>query len=69
MRVDDMDIAALPNARTRRNKQVGFNGAGEPILLDPAETGALGYIISGTFEKGANKQVPSIILGNGKQII
>lgn len=53
LRVDDMDIPEFPSARYRRNKQVGFDELGKPILLDPAETGSLGYIILGTFEKGA----------------
>ncbi|MEX6385399.1 tail fiber domain-containing protein [Providencia hangzhouensis] len=52
LRVDDMDIAALPKAQDRRNKQIGFNGAGLPELLDPVDTGALGYILVDSFEQG-----------------
>lgn len=53
LRVDDMDIPAFPKVSDRRNKQVGFNGLGYPTLLDPVETGALGYQLVDSFEKGA----------------
>lgn len=53
LRVDDMDISALPKASERSNKQIGFDSLGIPTLLDPAETGALGYILVDSFEKGA----------------
>ncbi|MBP6083731.1 MAG: hypothetical protein KA732_21040 [Providencia sp.] len=52
-RVDDIDIPAFPSISERRNKQIGFNSSGIPTLLDPAETGALGYILVDSFEKGA----------------
>ncbi|WP_336432251.1 glycosyl hydrolase family 28-related protein [Providencia rettgeri] len=53
LRVDDMDIAAFPKATERRNKQIGFDNSGSPTLLDPVETGALGYVLVDSFEKGA----------------
>lgn len=53
LRVDDVDIPAFPSISERRNKQIGFNNSGMPTLLDPAETGALGYIFVDSFEKGA----------------
>ncbi|MER3366534.1 hypothetical protein ABQD47_18135 [Providencia rettgeri] len=53
LRVDDIDIPALPKVSERRNKQIGFDSSGMPTLLDPAETGALGYILVDSFEKGA----------------
>ncbi|MGM0935373.1 MAG: hypothetical protein ACQEWL_01945 [Pseudomonadota bacterium] len=53
LRVDDMDIAAFPKATERRNKQIGFDKSGSPTLLDPVETGALGYVLVDSFEEGA----------------
>ncbi|MDH2394326.1 right-handed parallel beta-helix repeat-containing protein [Providencia rettgeri] len=53
LRVDDIDIPALPKVSERRNKQIGFDNLGMPTLLDPAETGALGYILVDSFENGA----------------
>lgn len=53
LRVDDIDISSFPKASARRNKQIGFDSSGIPTLLDPAETGALGYIFIDSFEKGA----------------
>ncbi|MER1911482.1 M14 family zinc carboxypeptidase [Proteus mirabilis] len=53
LRVNDKDIQALPSAEQRRNKQLGFDNEGYPQLLDPAETGALGYVLMDSFEKGA----------------
>lgn len=53
LRVTDKDIPALPNADERRNKQLGFDINGSPALFDPGETGALGYILIDSFEKGA----------------
>ncbi|MEX6144640.1 glycosyl hydrolase family 28 protein [Providencia hangzhouensis] len=52
-RVDDIDIPALPKVSERRNKQIGFDNSGMPTLLDPAETGALGYVLVDSFEQGA----------------
>ncbi|EMB3084224.1 tail fiber domain-containing protein [Providencia rettgeri] len=52
LRVDDMDVLAFPKAQERRNKQIGFNGSGLPELLDPVDTGALGYILVDSFEQG-----------------
>lgn len=53
LRVADKDIPALPGTSVRRNKQLGFDNNGLPLLLDPAETGALGYVLMDSFEKGA----------------
>ncbi len=53
LRVKDKPIPALPSAEQRRNKQLGFDNEGYPQLLDPAETGSLGYILVDSFEKGA----------------
>lgn len=47
------NIPALPSIPERRNKQVGFDNSGNPVLLDPAETGDLGYILIDSFEDGA----------------
>nr|ELR5228764.1 hypothetical protein [Providencia rettgeri] len=48
-----MDISAFPKATERRNKQIGFDNSGMPTLLDPVETGALGYVLVDSFEEGA----------------
>lgn len=53
LRVADKDIPALPGTAVRRNKQLGFDNNGMPLLLDPAETGALGYVLVDSFEDGA----------------
>lgn len=53
LRVADKDIPALPGTSVRRNKQLGFDNNGMPLLLDPAETGVLGYVLVDSFEKGA----------------
>ncbi|WOB97125.1 hypothetical protein [Providencia sp. PROV099] len=53
LRVDDMDISAFPKASERRNKQIGFDNEGNSVLLDPIDTGAFGYILADSFEKGA----------------
>ncbi len=53
LRVADKDIPALPGTSVRRNKQLGFDNNGMPLLLDPVETGALGYVLVDSFEKGA----------------
>ncbi|MEY0431116.1 hypothetical protein AB7V88_15095 [Providencia rettgeri] len=53
LRVDDMDVLAFPKVSERRNKQIGFDHNGIPTLLDPAETGVLGYAPVDSFEKGA----------------
>ncbi|ENN8375172.1 hypothetical protein ACAX46_000538 [Providencia rettgeri] len=53
LRVDDVDIPALPKVSERRNKQIGFDNSGIPTLLDPVETGALGYVLVDSFEEGA----------------
>ncbi|WP_311752900.1 hypothetical protein [Proteus columbae] len=53
LRVKDKPIPALPSTEQRRNKQLGFDNEGNPKLLDPAETGALGYVLVDSFEKGS----------------
>lgn len=53
LRVKDKAIPALPPAEQRRNKQLGFDNEGYPQLLDPVETGALGYVLVDSFEQGA----------------
>ncbi|WP_272515831.1 MULTISPECIES: hypothetical protein [unclassified Providencia] len=53
LRVDDMDVSAFPKASERKNKQVGFDATGNPTLLDPIDSGALGYVLVDSFEKGA----------------
>ncbi|MBT0520953.1 hypothetical protein KHU01_16635 [Morganella morganii] len=53
LRVADKDIPALPSTSVRRNKQLGFDNNGMPLLLDPAESGVLGYVLVDSFEKGA----------------
>ena len=53
LRVKDKVIPALPPAEQRRNKQLGFDNEGYPQLLDPVETGSLGYVLVDSFEKGA----------------
>ncbi len=53
LRVDDMDVLAFPKVSERRNKQIGFDHNGIPTLLDPAETGVLGYEFIDSFELGA----------------
>ncbi|WGL96498.1 gp53-like domain-containing protein [Arsenophonus nasoniae] len=52
LRVNDIDIPVLPDVATRKNKQIGFDANGKPILLDPSQTGALGYVLVDSFEKG-----------------
>ncbi|EJD6081610.1 hypothetical protein M0L39_RS02390 [Providencia rettgeri] len=53
LRVDDMDISAFPISSERKNKQIGFDSSGFPTLLDPVDTGSLGYQLVDSFEKGA----------------
>lgn len=52
LRVEDKAIPALPSSDQRRNKQLGFDNEGNPQLLDPVETGSLGYILVDSFEIG-----------------
>lgn len=54
LRVPDSYISQLPSAQDRAWKGLGFDGAGQPKLQDPAGTGLWGYIpAAGSFENGA----------------
>ncbi|MCP5715377.1 hypothetical protein NL319_22490 [Klebsiella pneumoniae] len=53
LRVPDSYISQLPSAEDRAWKGLGFDGAGQPKLQDPAGTGLWGYVpVSGSFENG-----------------
>lgn len=53
LRVPDSYISQLPSAEDRAWKGLGFDGAGQPKLQDPAEMGLWGYVpASGSFEEG-----------------
>ncbi|HFR4130868.1 TPA: phage tail fiber protein, partial [Raoultella ornithinolytica] len=54
LRVPDSFISQLPPADERAWKGLGFDGAGQPKLQDPAGTGLWGYVPAiGSFEKGS----------------
>lgn len=54
LRVHDSYISQLPSAQDRAWKGLGFDGAGQPKLQDPAGTGLWGYVPAiGSFEKGS----------------
>ncbi|SVS89250.1 endo-N-acetylneuraminidase [Klebsiella pneumoniae] len=54
LRVPDSYINQLPSAGERAWKGLGFDGAGQPKLQDPAGTGLWGYVPTiGSFEKGS----------------
>ncbi|HED1765028.1 TPA: phage tail protein, partial [Klebsiella pneumoniae] len=54
LRVPDSYISQLPSAQDRAWKGLGFDGAGQPKLQDPAGTGLWGYVPAiGSFEKGS----------------
>lgn len=54
LRVPDSFISQLPPADDRAWKGLGFDGAGQPKLQDPAGTGLWGYVPAiGSFEKGS----------------
>lgn len=54
LRVLDSYISQLPSAGERAWKGLGFDGAGQPKLQDPAGTGLWGYVPAiGSFEKGS----------------
>lgn len=54
LRVPDSSINQLPSAEERAWKGLGFDGAGQPKLQDPAGTGLWGYVPAiGSFEKGS----------------
>ncbi|MDI3222453.1 hypothetical protein [Klebsiella michiganensis] len=54
LRVPDSSINQLPSADDRAWKGLGFDGAGQPKLQDPAGTGLWGYVPAiGSFEKGS----------------
>ena len=54
LRVPDSYINQLPSAEDRAWKGLGFDGAGQPKLQDPAGTGLWGYVPAvGSFEQGS----------------
>lgn len=54
LRVPDSFISQLPPADDRAWKGLGFDGAGQPKLQDPAGTGLWGYVPAiGSFEQGS----------------
>lgn len=54
LRVPDSYINQLPSAQDRARKGLGFDGAGQPKLQDPAGTGLWGYVPAiGSFEQGS----------------
>ncbi|WP_334070564.1 phage tail fiber protein, partial [Klebsiella pneumoniae] len=54
LRVPDSHINQLPSAEDRAWKGLGFDGAGQPKLQDPAGTGLWGYVPAiGSFEQGS----------------
>lgn len=54
LRVPDSYISQLPSAQDRAWKGLGFDGAGQPKLQDPAGTGLWGYVPAvGSFEHGS----------------
>ncbi|MBV0711098.1 phage tail protein, partial [Klebsiella pneumoniae] len=54
LRVHDSYISQLPSAQDRAWKGLGFDGAGQPKLQDPAGTGLWGYVPAiGSFEQGS----------------
>lgn len=52
IRVNDIDMPALPDAESRKNKQLGFDQDGQPALFELNELGVLDYILVDSFEKG-----------------
>ncbi len=52
LRVNDIDMPPFPDIAIRKNKQMGLDANGKPTLLDPSATGALGYVLVDSFEKG-----------------
>ncbi|MEX0548869.1 hypothetical protein [Raoultella terrigena] len=54
LRVPEASVSVLPSAEDRAWKGLGFDGAGQPKLQDPAGTGLWGYVPAiGSFEKGS----------------
>ncbi|MDM4500965.1 hypothetical protein QUC29_23465, partial [Klebsiella oxytoca] len=54
LRVPEASVNVLPSAEDRAWKGLGFDGAGQPKLQDPAGTGLWGYVPAiGSFEKGS----------------
>ncbi|MDH8686381.1 phage tail fiber protein [Klebsiella pneumoniae] len=54
LRVPEASVNVLPSAEGRAWKGLGFDGAGQPKLQDPAGTGLWGYVPAiGSFEKGS----------------
>lgn len=52
IRVNDIDMPALPDAESRKNKQLGFDQDGQPALFELNELGGSDYILVDSFEKG-----------------
>lgn len=53
LRVPESSVNLLPSASSRAWMGLGFDGAGQPKLQDPAGTGLWGYLpVSGSFENG-----------------
>ena len=54
LRVPESSVNILPSAPNRAWMGLGFDGAGQPKLQDPAGTGLWGYVPAiGSFEKGS----------------
>ncbi|EOZ2967052.1 phage tail fiber protein, partial [Klebsiella michiganensis] len=54
LRVPEASVSVLPSAEDRAWKGLGFDGAGQPKLQDPAGTGLWGYVPAiGSFESGS----------------
>lgn len=54
LRVPESSVSVLPSAEDRAWKGLGFDGAGQPKLQDPAGTGLWGYVPAiGSFEQGS----------------
>ena len=54
IRVPEPFISSLPDIDGRKNKSLSFDNAGEPLLLDPAQSGLWGYVLIDSFQLGAN---------------
>nr|WP_259345971.1 hypothetical protein [Citrobacter freundii] len=53
LRVPEALISVLPDIEGRRNKALGFDDAGEPLLLDPSGSGLWGYVLIDSFQLGS----------------
>ncbi|WP_119710910.1 hypothetical protein [Arsenophonus endosymbiont of Aleurodicus floccissimus] len=52
IRVNDIDMPALPDVESRKNKQLGFDQDGQPALFELNELGVIDYILVDSFENG-----------------